>query len=90
MFTARAMTSTATTSETASSAIIISLAQGRIGETSVGLKAIAAENARCRRTAASALTAVIRPISDPAVAQGRGQHRAQDRAEGAAQSAASG
>ncbi len=65
MFTARAMTSTATTSETASSAIIISLAQGRIGETSVGLKAIAAENARRRRTAASALTAVIRPISDP-------------------------
>lgn len=48
MFTARATTSTATTSEIASCAIIMSLAQGRIAETSVGLNAVPAVNARCR------------------------------------------
>jgi len=48
MFTARATTSTATTTEMASSAIISSLAHGLMGETSVGLNAIAAENERCR------------------------------------------
>ncbi len=48
MFTARATTSTATTSEIASSAIIMSLDQGRIAETSVGLKAAAVVNDRCR------------------------------------------
>ena len=48
MFTARATTSTATTSEIASSAIIMSLDQGRIAETSVGLNAAAVVNDRCR------------------------------------------
>ena len=48
MFTAREMTSTATTSEIASSNIIMSFAQGLIAETSVGLKAVAAVNERCR------------------------------------------
>ena len=51
MFTARETTSTATTSEIASSDIIMSLAQGLIAETSVGLKAVAAVNERCRITA---------------------------------------
>jgi enoyl-CoA hydratase/carnithine racemase len=41
-------TSTATTSEIASSAIIMSLDQGRIAETSVGLNAAAVVNDRCR------------------------------------------
>lgn len=48
MLTARAITSSATTSEIASSAIIRSLAQGLIAETSVGLKAVAVENDKCR------------------------------------------
>lgn len=42
MFTARETTSTATTSEIASSDIIVSFAQGLIAETSVGLKAATA------------------------------------------------
>ena len=48
MFTARETTSIATTSESASSDIIMSFAQGLIAETSVGLKAVAAANERCR------------------------------------------
>ena len=44
MFTARATTSKATTSEMASSAIIISFIHGRIAETSVGLNAVAVAN----------------------------------------------
>ena len=48
MFTARETTSTATTSEIASWAIIMSFAQGLIAETSVGLNAVAAVNERCR------------------------------------------
>jgi hypothetical protein len=41
MLTARETTRTATTSETASSAIIMSLTQGLMAETSVGLNAVA-------------------------------------------------
>jgi hypothetical protein len=48
MFTARETTSTATTSEIASSAIIMSFAHGLIAETSVGLNAVAVVNDRCR------------------------------------------
>ncbi len=48
MLTARATTRTATTSEIASSAIIRSLAHGRIAETSVGLNAVAVVNERWR------------------------------------------
>ena len=48
MFTARETTSTATTSEIAASNIIMSLAQDLIAETSVGLKAVAVVNDRCR------------------------------------------
>ena len=44
MFTARATTSNATTSEIASSVIIISFIHGRMAETSVGLKAVAVAN----------------------------------------------
>ena len=48
MFTARETTSTATTSEIAASDIIMSFAQDLIAETSVGLKAVAVVNDRCR------------------------------------------
>ncbi len=44
MFTARATTNKATTSEIASSAIIISFIHGRMAETSVGLNAVAVAN----------------------------------------------
>jgi hypothetical protein len=46
MFTARETTRIATTSEMASSAIIMSFAQGLIAETSVGLNAVAVVNER--------------------------------------------
>ena len=48
MFTARATTRIPTTTEIASSAIIMSFAHGLIAETSVGLNAIAALKERCR------------------------------------------
>ncbi len=48
MLTARATTRMATTSEMASSAIIISLAHGLMADTSVGLKAVAAWKERWR------------------------------------------
>jgi hypothetical protein len=48
MLMARAMMRTPTVTDMASSAIIISLAQGVIGDTSVGLNAIAVENDRCK------------------------------------------
>ena len=48
MLTARTITSKPTTSEIASSAIIRSLAQGLIAETSVGLNRVAVVNERCR------------------------------------------
>ena len=48
MFTALETTRIATTSEIASSAIIMSFAQGLIAETSVGLNAVAVANERWR------------------------------------------
>ena len=48
MLTARATTRSATSSEITSSAIIMSLAQDLIAETSVGLNAIAVVNDRYR------------------------------------------
>ena len=48
MLTARATTSTATTKEMASWAIIMTLAHGLMAETSVGLNAIAVANDRKR------------------------------------------
>ena len=48
MFTALATTSSATSSEIASSVIIMSFAHGLIAETSVGLNAVAVVNDRCR------------------------------------------
>ncbi len=48
MLTARAMTRMATRSETDSSSIIMSLAHGLTGDTSVGLKAVAELKERCR------------------------------------------
>jgi len=46
MFTARATTRSATTSEIASSAIIISFIHGLIADTSVGLNAVAVAKAK--------------------------------------------
>jgi hypothetical protein len=78
MFTARETTSSATTSEIASSAIIMSFAHDLIAETSVGLNAVAVVKERCspelgRQYRAQAPGSQYRQSHGPAALAGPGR-----------------